>query len=143
MDIEAFRLNTPHPTIALPAIVGFVTGRRKKGPTTDPFLAGPVPMWWLEIAYRLGAAALAVGLALWHARGLRRGQPGGIKVNAATRRRMGLSKDQARRGVHALHSDRLVTIHVGGRGRCMEVEIVSSRSPAGWERPAAALGGEV
>ena len=79
MDIEAFRLNTPHPTIALPAIVGFVTGRRKKGPTTDPFLAGPVPMWWLERAYRLGAAALAVGLALWHARGLRRGQPGGIR----------------------------------------------------------------
>ena len=126
MDIDAFRLNTPPPTIALPAIVGFVAGRRKKGPTTDPFLAGPVPMWWLERAYRLGAAALAVGLALWHARGLRRGQPGGIKVNAATRRRMGLSKDQARRGVHALHGDRLVTIHVGGRGRCMEVEIASN-----------------
>ena len=118
MDIDAFRLNTP-----LPATVGSVTGRRRKGPTTDPFLAGPVPMWWLVRAYRLGAAPLAVGLALWHARGLRRGQPGGIKVNAATRRRMGLSKDQARRGVHALHGDRLVTIPVGGRGRCMEVEI--------------------
>ncbi len=67
------------------------------------------------------------------------GQPGGIKVNAATRRRMGLSKDQARRGVHALHSDRLVTIHVGGRGRCMEVELTSDPKepsvPAGSPTP--------
>ena len=120
MDVDAFRMEMP-----LPAIIGPVTGRRKKGATTDPFLAGPVPMWWLARAYRLGAAALAIGLALWHAQRMQRGRLGRIKVNAATRRPMGLSHDQARRGVHALHGDRLVTIHVGGRGRCMEVEIVA------------------
>ena len=74
MDVDAYRIKTP-----LPAIVGPITGRRKKGATTDPFLAGPVPMWWLERAYRLGAAALAVGLALWHAKRMREGRSGPIK----------------------------------------------------------------
>ena len=122
MDVDAFRMEMP-----LPAIVGPVTGRRKKGVTTDPFLAGPVPMWWLARAYRLGAAALAIGLALWHTQRMQRGRPGPIKVNAATRRPMGLSHDQARRGIHSLHGDGLVDIHVGGRGRCMEVEINTNR----------------
>lgn len=122
MDVDAFRMEMP-----LPAIIGPVTGRRKKGTQTDPFLAGPVPMWWLAGAYRLGAAALAVGLALWHAQRMQRARSGRIKVNAATRRPMGLSHDQARRGVHALHGDGLVDIHVGGRGRCMEVGINTNR----------------
>lgn len=123
MDVDAFRMEMP-----LPAIVGPVTGRRKKGATTDPFLAGPVPMWWLARAYRLGAAALAVGLALWHAKRMQRARSGPIKVNAVTRRPMGLSHDQARRGVHALHGDGLVDIHVGGRGRCAVVTIVTERA---------------
>ena len=130
MDVDAFRLEMPPPAIADP-----ITGRRKKGATTDPFLAGPVPMWWLARAYRLGAAALAVGLALWHAQRMQRGRLSRIKVNAATRRPMGLSQDQARRGIHSLHGDGLVDIHVGGRGRCMEVEINTNRKepsvPAG------------
>ena len=130
MDVDAFRMEMPPP-----AIIGPVTGRRKKGETADPFLAGPVPMWWLARAYRLGAAALAIGLALWHAQRMRRGRSGPIKVNAATRRSMGLSHDQARRGVHSLHGDGLLDIHVGGRGRCMEVEIVNRRLPASGERP--------
>ena len=133
MDVDAFRLEMPPPAIAGP-----ITGQRKKGATTDPFLAGPVPMWWLASAYRLGAAALAVGLALWHAKRMQRARSGPIKVNAATRRPMGLSHDQARRGVHALQGDGLVDIHVGGRGRCMEVEIVSRRLPASGDRPATA-----
>jgi len=138
MDVDAFRMEMP-----LPAIAGPITGQRKKGAMTDPFLAGPVPMWWLARAYRLGAAALAVGLALWHAQRMQRGRLGRIKVNAATRRPMGLSHDQARRGVHALQGDGLVDIHVGGRGRCMEVEIVSRRLPASGDRPATAPGDPV
>ena len=74
MDVDAFRMEIP-----LRAIVGPIAGRRKKGATTDPFLAGPVPMWWLERAYRLGAAALAVGLALWHAKRMRGGSRGQSK----------------------------------------------------------------
>ena len=118
MDLDAYRTET-----LPPAVVGRVPVRRKKGLPIDRFLAGPVPMWWLERAYKLGAAALAVGLALWHAQRMQRQRTERIKVNAATRRSMGLSQDQARRGVHALHGDGLVEIQVGGRGRCMAVEI--------------------
>ncbi len=135
MVVDAFRMEMP-----LPAIAGPITGQRKKGAMTDPFLAGPVPMWWLARAYRLGAAAVAVGLALWHAKRMQRVRSGPIKVNAATRRPMGLSHDQARRGVHALHGGGLLDIHVGGRGRCMEVEIVNRRLPASNERPATGPG---
>jgi hypothetical protein len=53
---------------------------------------------------------------------------------------MGLSHDQARRGIHSLHGDGLVDIHVGGRGRCMEVEIVNRRLPASDERPVTSPG---
>jgi hypothetical protein len=119
MDVEAFRLSIPIPVVA-PA-----KGQQKRRAVGDRFLAGPIPMWWLARAYQLGAAAQAVGLALWHARGMQRGRSGRIKVNAALRRPMGLSKDQARRGVHSLHSDGLVDIHIGGRGRCMEVSIIN------------------
>jgi hypothetical protein len=37
---------------------------------------------------------------------------------------MGLTHDQARRGVHALKAAGLVRVHRGGRGRCAEVTII-------------------
>ena len=125
MDVETFRMNTH-----TPFVVGSTTSRRKRS-TREPFLAGPIPMWWLAEAYRRGAAAQAVGLALWHARGLQRGRPGPIKVNAGTRRPMGLSPDQARRGVRSLEAAGLVTVQRGGRGRCAVVAIVESFTEPG------------
>jgi len=125
VDVDAFRIAS-----LLPVAAGSsVTVRRTKRATGGPFLAGPVPMWWLARAYRAGAAAQAVGLALWHARGLQRGRAGSIKVNAATRRPMGLSHDQARRGVHALEAAGLVQVRRGGRGRCAEVALVAVQPP--------------
>lgn len=93
-------------------------------------------MWWLAGAYRLGAPALAVGLALWHARRMQKGRSGHIKVNEAVRRSIGLSPDQARRGVHALHGAGLVNIHVGGRGRCAQVEIITVQTDSSGKRNA-------
>jgi predicted ArsR family transcriptional regulator len=37
---------------------------------------------------------------------------------------MGLTRDQARRGVHALERAGLLEVRRGGRGRCAEVTIV-------------------
>jgi hypothetical protein len=135
MDVAAFRMDMP-----LPVIRGATTGQRKKGATTEPFLAGPVPMWWLAVAYRRGAAALAVGLALWHASRMQKGRCGQIKVNEAVRRSMGLSREQARRGVHALRRAGLVNIHVGGRGRCAWVEIITVQTDSSGKRNAIAGG---
>jgi predicted ArsR family transcriptional regulator len=42
---------------------------------------------------------------------------------------MGLTPDQARRGVHALERAGLLEVRRGGRGRCAEVTIVAVQEP--------------
>jgi hypothetical protein len=125
VDIEAFRLPIPAAAGTATATVATTPARRRR---EDTFLAGGAPMWWLRRANELGKAALATGLALWFAHGLRRGQPGAITLNAAARKQMGLSKDQARRGVRDLAGQGLILVRRGGRGRCAEVEIVTART---------------
>lgn len=94
----------------------------------EPFLRGPVPMPWLAKAQTLTKAAMGVAIALWFQRGVR-GQSGPVKVTGAVRRQMGLSNDQARRGIQALTAAGLLRVRKGGRGRCTIVEIVAYRSP--------------
>jgi len=81
-------------------------------------------MAWLARANAAGKAALATGNALWFKRGLQKGKTAPIRVDASLRRSMGLTHDQARRGVHALEAVGLVQVHRGGRGRCAEVTII-------------------
>lgn len=94
----------------------------------EPFLRGPVPMPWLAKAQTLTKAAMGVAIALWFQKGVR-GQSGPVKVTGAVRRHMGLSNDQARRGIQALAAAGLLRVRQGGRGRCTVVEIVAHRSP--------------
>ena len=47
-----------------------------------------------------------------------------LRVNAAVRKAMALTPDQARRAIAALAARGLIHIHTGGRGRCTEVEIL-------------------
>ena len=82
-------------------------------------------MWWLQRAAAKGKAALMTGLALWFKHGVQKDRTASIRVDASLRRSMGLSHDQARRGVHALEAAGLVTIERGGRGRCAVVTIVT------------------
>lgn len=35
----------------------------------EPFLKGPIPLWWLAAAARLPGKALAVGIAIWYRAG--------------------------------------------------------------------------
>lgn len=137
MDIDAFRLSMPAAATTATATVAVTPTRRRREYT---FLAGGAPMWWLRRANELGKAALATGLALWFAHGLRRGQPGAITLNAAVRKQMGLSNDQARRGVRDLAGQGLVLVRRGGRGRCAELEIVTARTDS--ESNATAITGE-
>jgi hypothetical protein len=132
VNIDAFRL------VSAPAVVAAVSARpvRRRDET---FLAGGAPMGWLARANALSKAALATGVALWFAYGLRRGRPGPIKLNAAVRKQMGLSNDQARRGLHDLAREGLVVVLRGGRGRCTELEIVTARPD--WERNRNAIEG--
>jgi hypothetical protein len=36
-----------------------------------PFLKGPIPLWWLQEAIRIGKCALVTGIALWCVDGMR------------------------------------------------------------------------
>ncbi len=88
------------------------------------YLGSKPPMEWLLNAAKIGKSAVTVGIALWFKHGLRRGQPLPIRVDAFLRRSMGLSNDQARRGIHALEKAGLLRIEKGGRGRCAEVTLI-------------------
>lgn len=116
MDPDSFRLNGP-----LPAVVP-ASPRRRNPP--QHYLGGKPPMVWLSRAHTAGKAALATGTALWFKRGLQKGKTNPIRVDASLRKSMGLTHDQARRGVHALEAAGLVQVHRGGRGRCTEVTII-------------------
>ena len=103
-------------------------------------------MAWLSEANAAGGSALALGLALWFHRGLRKKFGPLLRVNAAVRKAMALTSDQTRRAIAALAERRLIHIHAGGRGRCAMVEIldppgsepsVDRRKPAANQRRAA------
>ena len=116
LDLETFRADGPLPAVA-PA-----KARRRRAAV---YLGGKPPMWWLQRAAARGKAALALGIALWFKHGLRAGVVAPIRVDASARKVMGLSHDQASRGVHALEEAGLVKVHRGGRGRCAEVTLVT------------------
>jgi hypothetical protein len=120
LDLDNFRLNQPLPA-ALPA-----SPRRRNPP--QHYLGGRPPMAWLLRAHTAGKAALATGTALWFKRGLQGGKNAPIRVDSSLRRSMGLTRDQARRGVHALERAGLLEVRRGGRGRCAEVTIIEKFS---------------
>jgi len=127
MNIEAFQSAASSPlSLGTPPTERKVTGPTK--PKVAPYLGGPVPMAWLADAERAGGSALALGVSLWFHRGLRKKFGPILRVNAAVRKAMALTPDQARRAIAALASKGLIHVHTGGRGRCAEVEI---RDPPG------------
>lgn len=120
LDPDNFRLNQPL-TLAVPA------SPRLRSPR-QLYLGGQPPMAWLARAHTAGKAALATGIALWFKRGLQGGKNAPIRVDSSLRRSMGLTQDQARRGVRALERAGLLEVHRGGRGRCAEVTIIEKFS---------------
>lgn len=119
-DFEAFRARTPTELPPAPS-----PGRKRKPRATqsEPFLRGPIPVWWLARAHEAGGSALAAGLALWFVRGVS-GKPSPVKVTASVRRRFGLSPDRNGYGLRALEAAGLVAFVKRGRGRCPVVEIM-------------------
>ncbi len=123
LDPDSLRL-----TGALPVVVPAGPGRRSP---VQHYLGGKPPMAWLSLAHKAGKAALATGAALWFKRGLQGGKNVPIRVDSSLRRSMGLTPDQARRGVHALERAGLLEVRRGGRGRCAEVTIVTDNAKPG------------
>jgi len=117
VDLETFRTDGMVPI--------FEAAKPRRLRTVQTYLGGKPPMWWLQRAAVKGKAALMAGLAIWFKHGVQKDSTARIRVDASLRRSMGLSQDQARRGVHALEAEGLVKIQLGGRGRCAVVRIVT------------------
>ena len=123
VDVDVFRAAVPA-SMATRASAKEKTGGRATRRQTAPFLGGPVPMAWLAAANAAGGSALALGLAIWFHPGIRKKFGPILRVNAAVRKAMALTPDQARRAIAALAARGLIHIHTGGRGRCTVVEIL-------------------
>ena len=130
-DLEAFRARHNH---ELPPAVAPGQGKKRR-PSSEPFLRGPIPLAWLARAHRAGGSALGVGLALWFVRGVS-GSRGPVKASRSMRRRFELSADQMRYGLRALEAAGLVVYVKRGRGHCAVVEIVESLTGSRDGRPA-------
>lgn len=118
-DLEAFRVHYGADLVPVPN----APRSKKRRRLAQPFLRGPVPLAWLARAHAAGGSALAAGLMLWFIAGVS-GKAGPVKVGAAVRHRLGLTRDQTRRGLAALEAAGLVARVKKGRGRCAVVEIV-------------------
>jgi hypothetical protein len=80
------------------------TRRTRKG----KFLAGPVPLRWLGSAAALPGKALAVGLALWFLRGVRRRWA--VRLTARVLRRFGVKRKPGYLGLKNLEAAGLVSV---------------------------------
>ena len=86
----------------------------------DWFLKGPIPGPWLSLAAKLPGKALHVGLALWCAAGMVKGNR--LKLTSDQLRPFGVGYDAGHRGLAALERAGLVTVD-RHRGRCPVVTI--------------------
>ena len=75
---------------------------------TEPFLRGPVPLWWLITAGRERGKALAVGVALWYQSGLSRQNP--VKPTRRLWGKFGISRRSASIAIRALEAAGLVSV---------------------------------
>ena len=101
-DLEAFRLSTSpvHPTEAKP----------KRKPKTEPFLRGPIPLWWLLRAATLpGKTPLLIGLALFHLAGLRKTKSG-LRLTRTIWEKFGVKRRTSYDALRALETAGLVNV---------------------------------
>ncbi len=82
--------------------------------TGEPFLKGPIPWPWLQLAMQQKGKALHVALMLWKESGIRKSRT--IRFNLSAAAKIGIHRDTARRGLRALESAQLVKVtHRPGR----------------------------
>jgi hypothetical protein len=81
--------------------------QRRAQKSVEPYLRGPIAWAWLRKADTAGAAALLVGLALWHHRALRKRTEYPISLREICRL-TAQSPKTARRGLAALEAAGLI-----------------------------------
>lgn len=100
--------------------------RRRSDRQKREFLRGPIPLDWIVRAKSLPRQALAVALAIWFLKGLRR--KGEIKFNPSTLTRFKIDRWSAYRGLQALEAAGLIRVD-RHRGRAPLVTILEVSPP--------------
>lgn len=111
----------PQGTSALPR-----TGKERTK-SIEPFLRGPIPLWWIQTAAALPGVALHLGNALWYLAGMEGHER--IRVTTKLCAAFGCKGRHAKyRALNALQKAGLVSLH-RGRGKAIRVDIIRERPP--------------
>jgi DNA-binding transcriptional ArsR family regulator len=98
---------------------------RRASSVGGKFIAGPVDIFWLSEARKLGVTALWVGLALWFLRGLKRSDS--FIVSNLMMQELDVQPDSKARALRKLEKASLITIEQRGK-RSPRVTLVRQNS---------------
>jgi hypothetical protein len=77
-------------------------------PMSVPFLKGPIPMAWLNVAAKLPGKTLNVGIAIWWLAGM--SKTSAFKITSKALDQLGVSRDAASDGLKRLEDNGLILV---------------------------------
>ena len=102
------------------------TGLLEPVAATEPFLKGPIPMWWIDKAAHLPGKTLAVGLAIWWLRGMAQDKP--FKLTQKALDTLAVSPDAAYDGLRRLEKAGLIKVtRAAGQRPTIDVLLASAK----------------
>ena len=84
------------------------SGQYIDAPMSVPFLKGPIPMAWLNMAARLPGKTLNVGIAIWWLAGM--SKTTAFKLTGKSLSQLGVSRDAASDGLKRLEDNGLILV---------------------------------
>ena len=84
------------------------SGQYIDAPMSVPFLKGPIPMAWLNVAARLPGKTLNVGIAIWWLAGM--SKTTAFKLTGKSLDQLGVSRDAASDGLKRLEDNGLILV---------------------------------
>jgi hypothetical protein len=84
------------------------SGQYTDAPMSVPFLKGPIPMAWLNVAARLPGKTLNVGIAIWWLAGM--SKTTAFKLTGKSLDQLGVSRDAASDGLKRLEDNGLILV---------------------------------
>jgi hypothetical protein len=102
---------------------------RRASSVRGKFIAGPIDIFWLSEARKLGVTTLWVGLGLWFLRGLRRSDS--FILSNLMMQKLGVQPDAKGRALRKLEKAALITIEPRGR-RSPRVTLVRQTTACDW-----------
>jgi len=111
------------------------TGLLEPVAATEPFLKGPIPIWWIEKAAHLPGKTLAVGMAIWWLRGMAQDKP--FKLTQKALDTLAVSPDAAYDGLRRLETAGLIKVtRAPGQRATIDVLLASAKRKKAAKRAA-------